>query len=161
MIAEYKFLRSHNRITGFAKVIVNSVESDAWEIVWTLSASLLEPAYGERTAATMPHLEREYGRDVQVGIELAAQEHKRRGGTPQRVEVLALIETLVDTTPDATACAAAMATWLSWGCDQADAEVVVEDERWQVRFTAVPATAPPFSPPDADGQQPIRFRTWE
>lgn len=108
-----------NGVTSFAVVEVSSRPSDERMIVWGAATS---------------HLKEMYDTAVDQGVEVAAQEHERRGGQPQRVEVVSLTDNPADTRPDAVACAAAIAAWKSWGHPEGDASVVFEEGAWKVAF---------------------------
>ena len=119
MTGEYRFLRTRSGVTAFASVALASQPSTAWDIAWSESAA---------------QLKRVYESAVEAGVRLAAHEHRRRGGKPESVTVVRLVETAADTKPDAVACAAAMAAWKAWGGSESEAKIVFDAGRWQVVF---------------------------
>jgi hypothetical protein len=107
-------------MAAFAVVSLRSQANDFWSIEWTSAASRFRQAYGEA---------------VDRGIQFARAEHKRRGGTPQKIEVLGLEEVPADTRADAVYCAATIATWKALGNPESEIGVDVDDEdNWHVRF---------------------------
>jgi len=122
MVGEYRFLRSNGGMS-FAAVRVESRPHKSWLIEWRSSLDLPKKLYSSA---------------VQAGLEFAAAEHSRRGGQPQRVEVLSLAEIAVATRADVVTCAAALAGWKSWGHDESDACVVFDEGEWKVVFPPAP-----------------------
>lgn len=123
MRAEYKFLRTRAGVTSFAVVGIDSSPSDSWSLSW--NRQLLD-------------LERVFGDAVEEGVMLAAREHTKQGGNPQQVEVISLMQTYVDTCPDAVVCAAAVATWKSLGHPEASICIKFQDGQWMPSFECVP-----------------------
>lgn len=121
MIGDYRFLRTRDGVTAFAHVRVKSQRNETWTLVWNEGLAALEGIYGPA---------------VKAGVDLAAREHTKRGGEPQRVEVMSLMETAVDTRPDAVTCAAALAAWKSWDHSESETSVIFDDGRWEVLFTS-------------------------
>lgn len=120
MRGDYRFMKSRNGILGFAAVSVESEPSTRWDIRWSDEADL----------QALRHV---FGAAVEEGVRLAAVDHEKAGGAPQRVEILALGHNPADTRPDAVRCAAAVAAWKPWGHDDATARFQHEAE-WAVTF---------------------------
>lgn len=118
MIGQYRFLRTRGGITSFASVTVVSSPDTTLRISWDPSLSDL-------------HI---YGSSVEAGVEAAFREHQMRGGEPQAVHVSALVETTVDTKPDAVKCHAAIAAWKAWGNPESDATIANDEGEWRVGF---------------------------
>jgi hypothetical protein len=119
MKAEYKFLRTRDGTTSFAKIDLVSEPSPAWGVTWSSS---------------IVHAKSTFGDAVERGIRVAASAHEKAGGAPQSVEVVALADTVSDTRTDAVVCAAALAAWSSWGHPESDVIVAYQDGEWRVLF---------------------------
>ncbi|APR80765.1 Hypothetical protein A7982_06112 [Minicystis rosea] len=65
---------------------------------------------------------------------MAATTHEGLGGGAHRMTVDLLVETIVDTTPDAVLCAAAAAAWTSLGRDVSDVVFAAGVNGWEVTF---------------------------
>lgn len=121
MVTEHRHHRGADGVSSFAIVSVSSTPHDSWGIVWNSAASEFEKIYGSA---------------IEAGIKLAASEHERRGGQPQLVEIISLVERLVDTRDDAVTCAVCLASWKNWGHAEDDAKVIYEEGQWRVIFVA-------------------------
>jgi hypothetical protein len=115
----YRFLRTREGITGFAKVEVSSRPSDKWAISWSVGLDEQMAIYGET---------------VTEAVMAAAAGHERLGGGRHSVQVDLLIESAVDTKADAVFCAAAIAAWKSWGRAEEDVSIAYVNGRWRVEF---------------------------
>jgi hypothetical protein len=120
MTGEYRFLKTRGRITGFAVVGVRSRPNETWMTIFG----------PELTSYVLA----EYGDALRSGIAVAANAHIRRGGVPQMVEVITVLESRVDTRPDAIRSAAALASWKSWNHSEAGGLIVFADEEWTISF---------------------------
>jgi hypothetical protein len=118
-MGDYRFLRSRGGVTSFALVGIQSRPGATWQIHWDGRLAALSNVYGAA---------------VRQGVMAAAHEHEFRGGSPQTVDVVSLIETASDTRPDAVECAAALAAWTTWGHPEAEARVEWLHGRWKVSF---------------------------
>jgi len=112
-------MRTREGVTAFATVEVVSQDSDRWTVSWDDSASHLQAIYGE---------------GVEAGVRLAATAHKQRGGVPQHIKIVSLVETPSDTKVDAVACATSLALWKAWGYCESDATISFADGAWNVQF---------------------------
>ena len=121
MRIEYKFLRTRAGITSFAVVGVVSSSSNHWSIFWNDSLADLKKVFCEA---------------VEEGVMLAVREHTKKG-SPQRIEVISLLHTSVDTRSDAVTVAAAVATWKSLGHLDSTICIKFQDGRWRVFFECV------------------------
>jgi hypothetical protein len=119
MATSYRFFRVKNGISSFAIVEVSSRPSTKYDVFWCTSALSLKEIYAPA---------------VEEGIKLAADEHQKRGGQPQIVEIESIVEVLSDTQPDAVRCAAALAAWKSWGYSETEVSVVFDRGVWNVLF---------------------------
>jgi hypothetical protein len=118
MMGEYRFLRTRAG-TRFAKVTVVSTASPAWN-------TALSDSVGELAAL--------YGQAIQNGLHLAVGAQNRRKGQPYTILVTYLIETVVDTSPDAVECAVAVATWKSFAEAEHEVSIRSEGGRWTAAF---------------------------
>lgn len=119
MNGEYRFLRSHGSTTRYALVRLTSEPASEWQT----------------TIAPLPSRQAErYGDAMRGGVELAMAEFKSRGGQPQRVHIEYLEESIVDTTPDAVTCAAALAAWKAWGLAESSTQLEFSVDMWSIRF---------------------------
>jgi hypothetical protein len=118
-MAEYRFLRTRDGATRFAKVTVVSTEASAWST--TLSEGLQE-------------LGAVYGQAIQNGLSLVIAEQNRQNGQAYAIVVTGLIETAADTSPDVVECAVAVATWKSFGKDERDMSIGFDGGRWKATF---------------------------
>src|SRR5262249_13525829 len=121
MTSTYRFMRTHNGVTAYAKISMTSHVSDSWKLSW--NGPILD-------------IEGIYGHAVQMGFQLAAVEHEKRGGMPQHVTLTALVESATDTKPDAVRCATTLAAWEAWGHSSAETKVVFDQHEWVVIFQA-------------------------
>jgi len=122
MIGTYRFLRTRNGVTAFARVELEATPDEQWTLEWSPAARELRAEYEE---------------DVWAGVESARSAHESRGGGPARMVVLRVIESPVDTTSDAMTCAAAKAAWAALGQDQNRARLRHDGVRWIVDFDAI------------------------
>jgi hypothetical protein len=114
------FRRTRDGVTSFARVTVSTRENVAWTVDWSDDARPLRDVYGA---------------EMEAAIEKAASALRARGGAPSAVRIDAIVETLADTKPDAVACAAAIAAWKAWYCDESKAIVEVDGAgKWSVTF---------------------------
>lgn len=118
-MAEFRFLRVIGGVTRFAKATVAAEPANEWRIGQSENVRLLARVYGDA---------------IDRGINAAITAHSSRGGAPYRVHVLEVIESAVDTSADAVECAVAVATWKSFGRDEADAVLEALSGTWGVRF---------------------------
>jgi hypothetical protein len=121
LIAEHRFMRTRNGAVRFARVTISSEVAPEWSV--SISGAL-------------DALQADYGEAIGRGVSLAVAEQTRRAGRSHRIEVLALVETLSDTTIDAVECAAAIAAWKSFGGEAGQATEYFEAGRWSVKFNA-------------------------
>jgi hypothetical protein len=119
MITQYRFLRTQNGITSFAIVAVETHPSSVWTVTWNNSAVSYRSTYG--TA-------------VEEGVGFAIREHERRGGEPQQVEIMSLVETPADTRFDAVTCAATLSTWKALNHSESEVKVMLEEGEWRITF---------------------------
>lgn len=119
MRAEYRFLRTHEGVTRFAKIAVVSKPASDWGV--GLDSGLKE-AGGI------------YGDAIRRGLALAMAAQERRRGERHVIIVEELVETVVDTSMDSVECAAAMAAWKSFGMSENDARVEFREGRWRIAF---------------------------
>ena len=119
MFGDYKFVRTKNGKTSFAKIAVISTPNSAWQISWSPEL----PNY----------FSSEYDSAIRQAIEFISDEHKKRNGTPRNIEMNLFEDSVVDTNLDAVMCAAAMAIWKSLGYLESEIEFIF-DERWQPTF---------------------------
>lgn len=119
MKAEYRFLRTRNGITRFARVAVLAESAEAWSVELGRSLGEVAGLYGDA---------------LQEGIMTAAKEYEKIGGRCHRMVAESLVETASDTSPDAVRCAAAVAAWKSFGRDESEAVVSFGSNGWKVEF---------------------------
>jgi hypothetical protein len=120
MFSEYKFLRTKNGITSYAKIVVISRPTIMWQISW--NPKLPKYYLGE------------YGSVIKQATEFVLDEHTKRNGTPQGIEIAALEDSVVDTKHDAVLCAAVMAIWKSLGYFEGDINFVFDEGQWKPAF---------------------------
>ena len=113
-------MQTREGVTAFASDEVVSQDSDKWAVSWDESPSHLQAIYGEA---------------VEAGIRLAATAYEQRGGVPQQIKIVSLVETAFDTKADAVACATSLALWKAWGYRESDATIAFADGAWNVQFT--------------------------
>jgi hypothetical protein len=116
--ADFRFLRAGKGTSRFARVVLTATPAAQWETHLQLQGD--QAAY--------------HGEAIRAGIALASAAHAERGGPPHRIELEELIETAVDTMPDAVECAVAVAAWIALGHDEGEACFAFADGRWQVSF---------------------------
>lgn len=122
MISHYTFRRTYSGVTSFARVTVSTQDGTPWRVDWS------DEAQPRR---------RTYGIEAEAAIEQAASALRALGGVPVAIRIDAIVETLADTKPDAVACAAAIAAWKAWQCDESNASVErASNGRWIVTFAA-------------------------
>ena len=119
MRAEYRFLKTREGVTRYAKVAVASTPSTIWEFSF---------------AETLGEVASIHDHAIRRGLSLAAAEHERRGGSPHRIDVHEVSETIVDSTSDSIECAAAGAAWKSLGGNERDISMTFRDGRWHIEF---------------------------
>lgn len=115
----HRFLQTRNGVTAFAQVGIVATPDQRGAVLWATELEALREVHGAA---------------VDMGIQLAVQAHRGMGGASHRFEVVELMETAVDSRPDAVRCAAALAAWRSLGHDESDASVVFEDGAWKVEL---------------------------
>jgi hypothetical protein len=116
----YRFLKTRGGITGFASVTVESTPAPELTVSW-------DPRIA-------PNLYRDYGTAAREGVTAAFRAHQKRGGLPQQVQISELLETVVDTRPDAVRCAAGIAAWKSWGWPESDVTILNQEGEWTAAF---------------------------
>lgn len=119
MMAEYRFLRTHQGVTRFAKVTVVSIASSCWSIVLSDAVRELGAVYGDA---------------IQSGLSLAIAEQNQRGGQQYAITVTEIVETAVDTSTDAVECAAVVAAWKSFEEKEQDISIRFDGVRWKATF---------------------------
>jgi hypothetical protein len=127
VIAEYRFLQTRDGVTRFAKVTVVSTESPSW-------SNALSDSVRELTAV--------YGEAIQSGLDQAIAEQNRRKGPRYSVVVTSLVETAVDSSPDAVECAVLVATWKSFGNGDRDVSISFDGGRWNASFRSIHGAEP-------------------
>lgn len=125
-MAEYRFLRTQDGVTRFARATVVSTESTAW-------STAVDEAVEELGSV--------FGHAIQSGLDLAVAAQNQRKGPRHTVVVMSLVETAVDTSPDAVECAVAVATWKSFGGDEHDVSITFDGGRWKASFEVQRAAA--------------------
>lgn len=118
-MAEFRFLRVIGGVTRFAKATVAAEAASEWRTVQSENVRSLAGVYGDA---------------IDRGVNAAIRAHSSQGGAPYRVHVLEIIESAVDTSVDVVECAVAVATWKSFGHDEADAVLEALSGTWGVRF---------------------------
>ena len=118
MEGSFNFLRHKNGICAFARIGVGCEPSTELVVEW---------------APDLAQLEKKYGWYVLTGIGLAMIWHRELGGGTARFRVLSLVESLMDTTPDAVHVAATVAAWKALGHSETELEFIGEMKpRWRV-----------------------------
>lgn len=117
MIGEYRFLRTRDGITRFAKVTVEAEPGDEWKTSFDDSLGDLAGRYGDV---------------INEGICLAQERQTRLLGQRYHVQILSVVESLVDTSMDAVRCAAAAAAWKSFGHDESEISISFREGQWIV-----------------------------
>lgn len=118
-MAEFRFLRVIGGVTRFAKATVAAEAASEWQTVQSENVRSLARVYGDA---------------VERGVNAAVAAHRSGGGSPYRVHVLEIIESAVDTSADVVECAVAVATWKSFGHEEARALLEAASGTWAVRF---------------------------
>lgn len=118
-MAEYRFSRTRDGVTRFAEATVVSTVSQTWETAFSSAVKELNALYGQA---------------IRNGVDLAIAEQNRREGPSYTVVVTSLVETVVDTSPDAVECAVAVAAWKSFGKDDQDVSIRFDGGLWKVSF---------------------------
>ena len=121
MRSDFRFLRTRNGVTRFAAVTLTANDAEVWSV--GIDASMADAV--DR-----------HGDPLRDGVLIAAKAHERLGGRRHSVVIEALEETVVDTSPDAVRCAAAMAAWKSFGRDESNAHISYGPNGWEIHFTA-------------------------
>ena len=118
-MADYRFLRTHDGVTRFARVTVVATESEAWSTALSEDVRQLGAVYGQA---------------IQEGLALAIAEQNRQNGQKFAIVVTSLLETAIDTSTDAIECAVAVATWKSFGEEKRDVTISFAGGRWSAAF---------------------------
>lgn len=118
-MAEYRFLRTRDGATTFAKVCVVAAASETWSIALDETV---------RRAAAV------YRDAVVAGLKIAMEEQDKRKGHRFSVVATDLTETAADTTADAVECAAVVAAWKSFGGEEDDILLRYSDRGWKACF---------------------------
>jgi hypothetical protein len=119
MIGRYKFLRMSSKTAAFADVTVHSMPAEVASIRWRDELTFLRNVYGEATES---------------GVTQAQEEYRRRGGAQQLVEIVEVVWTASDTSPNSMQVAATIAAWKSWGGTEADVNIVRQGNQWRAVF---------------------------
>lgn len=122
MKAEYRFLRTHQGRTAFAKIGVEAEIAEDWNISVRIAPEDIELFAGA----------------IVNGVAIAIRQQERVQDVRYQIVVTSLLHTISDTTLDAVECAAAVATWKSLGGTEDDAFITFENERWCVTFGVNP-----------------------
>jgi hypothetical protein len=138
----YRFLQTKAGRTRFARVEVTVTPGgDSVAVVNDLPEKTA-PGSGELARGLDPSWETA----ALDGIREALGRASRNGtpGTGCRVDLVRVIGSLVDTTPDAIRCAAALATWRAFDKAGPEPELFFDGGLWSVRY-------PPTQPSPAEG----------
>jgi hypothetical protein len=101
-MSTYTFRRTHHGVTSFARVTITRIENTDWRVQWGEGTKNLRAIYGSAEAA----------------LRTAADVCRAAGGNPSAVRIDEIVEVVSDTKPDAVECAAVMAAWKEWNCDE-------------------------------------------
>ena len=116
MIGEYRFMKTEKGGTKFAKIKMDLITSDHWEIKWGCKAYKDEIEVAE------------------TGINNAFKFLQKNGELKYTVTVFDFFTTMVDTTPDAIFCAAILAVLDAAGIYSDQFELIKNNDEWEVVF---------------------------
>lgn len=125
MFGKYRFLKTRNGRTNFARVAFESEQSVDWEVIYP-DKEHIDYCYWDDIAYCK--------KDIEIGIGIAKEAHEALSEEFFRIALTLLHINFVDFTPDTVQCAAAIAAWKSFGHSEDEVEIVREDDMWKVVF---------------------------